>query len=65
MTSRTKLSLQPYELYMFSRKHQLPLLVAREILDKYQTDRVRSDAIAERINKCRVQRSAMAVNGDD
>ena len=43
---------QPYELYMFARKHGLTVSQAREILDRYGSDRAGADeaatAVAER-----------------
>lgn len=37
---------QPYELFMFARKHGLPLHAARAIIDEYGCDRVSADTAA-------------------
>ncbi|MBU1336608.1 MAG: hypothetical protein ACK4G5_02535 [Devosia sp.] len=39
-------SSQPYELFMFARKHGLPLHAARAIIDEYGCDRAGADAAA-------------------
>jgi hypothetical protein len=39
-------SSQPYELFMFARKHGLPLEQARMIIDEHGCDRAGADAAA-------------------
>lgn len=40
---------RPYELVMFAKKHGLPVIVAREILEKYGADRAGADAAAQQV----------------
>lgn len=37
---------QPYELFMFARKHRLPVSRAREIIERHGADRAAADAAA-------------------
>ena len=37
---------QPYELFMFARKHRLPVSRAREIIERHGADRAGADAAA-------------------
>jgi hypothetical protein len=47
---------QPYELFMFARKHGLTIAVARKILDEYGADRAGSDEAAKAIDVKSVRR---------
>lgn len=47
MTENTIDPAQPYELFMFSRKHALTVSQAREIVDRYGSDRAGADAAAK------------------
>lgn len=47
MTENTIDPAQPYELFMFARKHGLTVSQAREILDRYGSDRDGADAAAK------------------
>lgn len=37
---------QPYELFMFARKHKLPVRQARAIIERFGADRAGADAAA-------------------
>ena len=47
MDAQRKPEGQPYELFMFAQKHGIPVVQAREILDRFGADRDGADRAAK------------------
>lgn len=49
MPRKKKTASQPYELFVFARRHSIPVEVARRILELHGIDRVASDLAAQQV----------------